>query len=144
LLQPRRRALCLASITGAVLLSTVLVSFSGVTQLAERRSVRSLLRLADTRGDGKLPVLMMQEPQRTAEFYAAGRLTYDAKGEPVVLKNAAQVAQSLPAGGDALVFAPLTLQNSLLASPLLQAETLGVNGDVALLRVRRKNAASTR
>lgn len=134
-----RRALCAGLIVGAILLSSVLLTdFVGVP-LGEGKSVRALLRMADARGYHREAVWQMNTTQRTAEFYAAGRLLYDAKGEPKVFNDALEIARALPAQNAVLVLAPLRSVDQLLQSPKLQSETLGDNGAVALIRVRAAN-----
>lgn len=131
-----RRALCAALVVGAMLFSTgVLTGVAGVP-LGEKTSVRALLHEANRRGyDGEV-VWQMDTTQRTAEFYAARRLLYNADGEPKVWPSAREVARQLPAETSVLLLLPAHRVQEL-APASLHSEMLGDNGDVALVRVHR-------
>lgn len=137
-MRTQSRALCAGLLVGSMLLSAwVLMGTIGVT-IGESKNVRSLLHTARERGYEQEPVWQMDTLQRGAEFYAAGRLLYDAHGEPKQFQDAAEIARALPPQGAVLVLVPLRKANDLIQSPLLQAESLDDNGNVALLRVRRE------
>ena len=68
----------------AVTLLTVLVALQWVApKFAQRESVRDLLRLADARGYGSVPVLAQRSDDRSAQFYAHDRVVYNEEGEPI-------------------------------------------------------------
>lgn len=138
----QRRALCAALVVGAMLFSTsVLTGISGVL-LAEKTSVRALLREAKARGYDREAVWQMDTTQRTAEFYAAGRLLYNPDGEPKVWPDAREVARHLPSGDTVLLLLPAHRVKELAAA--LQIEQLGDNGDVALVRVHHATDSTAR
>jgi len=75
--------------------------------------------------------------ERTAEFYAANRMTYAPNGEPVKLEGVAQVADSARRnGGLVLCFVPLEYQEQLTSYQDIQTEVIGNNGRVSLVAVR--------
>ncbi|MFN2483156.1 MAG: ArnT family glycosyltransferase, partial [Pyrinomonadaceae bacterium] len=76
----RARAACV--VVCASLIAAVLVAGCALAGASRRESVRDLLRLADARGYAGAPVLDLYTIERSAEFYAAGRLVYDDAGEP--------------------------------------------------------------
>lgn len=124
--------------------SLVATTRFGVSR-AERESVRSLFRAADARGYSRLPVVNFDTLERTAQFYAAGRLLYGSDGEPLVYDRPEQVA-ALARKYPVLV---LTIEKEdpknpkknkldierLEALPSIQVERIAVEGDVALVRV---------
>lgn len=134
-----RRVLCACLVAGAMLLSTSILTGVAGVPLAESTGVRGLLRQAQAQGFAGEPLLQMDTLQRTAEFYASGRLLYDGQGEPRVLPDATQVASALRQIPDqaALVLVPVERKGEL-DDGALQSLPLGDNGDVALLHVSLK------
>ena len=63
-------------IAGATLLLVVIVLNCGAARFANRESVRDLLLLADARGYANAPVIAQRSDDRSAEFYAYGRVVY--------------------------------------------------------------------
>jgi hypothetical protein len=105
--------------------------------VARRETVAGLLQLAAARGHVAAPVLNLHTIERTAEFYAAERLLYDAAGEPAKFEGAGQIDEFLRSrGGEALVFVPVEYEDQLGAHASLAAERVGNNGRVALFAVR--------
>jgi 4-amino-4-deoxy-L-arabinose transferase-like glycosyltransferase len=139
LLQAQRRELCAVGIIGAMFLSVTLLTCGAVPPLLERGSMRAMLRVATERGYGNERVLMMETKERTAEYYAAGRLLYDANGEPTRLYGAGQVWNALPPSGSALVLLPLSKIDQLINSSL-QTTMISDNGAIALVRVQKPGA----
>jgi 4-amino-4-deoxy-L-arabinose transferase-like glycosyltransferase len=126
-----------AVVVGAALLTTMLAAGCAVEGIARRETVGELLRLAAARGYVAEPVLNLHTVERTAEFYAAGRLHYDAEGEPVKHEGANQIAEHLSGrSGAALVFVPVEHETQISNYPPLAAERIGDNGRVALYAVR--------
>ncbi len=115
---------------------------------AEHESVRHLFRAADARGYSRLPVVNFDTLERTAQFYAAGRLLYGSDGEPLRFDEPAQIA-ALAHRRPVLV---LTIEKEdkknpqkskrdierLEALPSIQVERIAVQGDVALVRVSER------
>ncbi len=70
-------------IAGATAILVVIVLNFGAMRYAGRESVRDLLLMADARGYANAPVLAQRSDDRSAEFYAYGRVVYGRDGEPV-------------------------------------------------------------
>lgn len=131
----RRPALCVVTLVGATLLTLVMVAaLAPGLGLAGHESVAHLLKKADEEGHGALPVFQLHTLERSAEFYAAGRLSYDAEGRPVKFEGAWQAAEATRAGGGrALVLVPLEFVEQLNAEPSVEKEFIGENGAFALI-----------
>jgi 4-amino-4-deoxy-L-arabinose transferase-like glycosyltransferase len=109
----------------------------GAAAVAQRESVRDLLRIASEKGYGATPVVQLFTDQRTAEFYAAGRLMYRPDGEPMVFEGATQVADAARrSGGTVLCLVPKQYEAELLLYRDVRVEELANNGRVALLVVQ--------
>ena len=107
--------------------------------LARPESVRDLLTAAATRGYGATPVVQLHTVERTAEFYAAGRMMYGTDGEPVKLEGVTQVADAARRnGGVVLCFVPKEYEAQLTSYPSIQAEVIADNGRVSLVAVRAR------
>jgi 4-amino-4-deoxy-L-arabinose transferase-like glycosyltransferase len=133
----RRPALCVVSLVTATLLTVALAAaLAPELHLTRRESVAQLLRRADEQGHRELPVFQLHTLERSAEFYAAGRLEYDAEGQPVKFEGAWQVAEAARrAGGSALVLVPLEFIGQLTAEPEVETRVVGENGAFALVHV---------
>ena len=71
-----------AIFAGTLLL--VLIALQWVApKFAARESVRDLLRLADARGYGNVPVIAQRSDDRSAQFYAHDRVIYNDEGEVI-------------------------------------------------------------
>jgi hypothetical protein len=129
--------LAVALIVLAVLGATDLALHCAVDRFAQRESVRELIRLADARGYGSAPLFALHRIERTAEFYAAGRVAYGPDGEPVRFESAYQVAnQARQTHGPILVIVPVAYIWQLTNIKGMQAEVIGDNGSAAVLVVR--------
>lgn len=134
----RWKDVALALIGSATMLTLVVISGCAAQDVAKRESVRDLLRVADARGYSQTPVFTRSGDDRTAEFYANGRVVYAADGEPVNLDEFDQiVAETRKQGGVALIIVPLDYVEVFRKNP--QVEVLGDNGRVALLAIRVKS-----
>lgn len=103
---------------------------------ARTESVRNLLAAAAARGYGAAPVVQLHTVERTAEFYAAGRMTYGPDGEPVKLEGVAQVGDAARRnGGLVLCFVPMEYEGQLTSYPNIQTEAIANNGRVSLFAV---------
>ncbi len=99
--------------------------------------MRDLLTTAAARGYGAAPIVQYLTIQRTAEFYAAGRISYRPDGEPRMLEGANEVADVAQRnGGLVLCLVPREYEYQLLSYPRVQIEELGNNGRVCLAAVR--------
>ena len=133
LLTERRAAASLALIFATILIPVLLLN-TELIKLTAPLSVRDLLDAANARGYAAAPVYGLGEVDRTAEFYATGRVAYDANGEPVIFENADQVMIEASARGPILVLVPREY-DQLLRLKTLGAEPIGENGRFALIAV---------
>ncbi|HEV2707110.1 MAG TPA: hypothetical protein VGV59_14390, partial [Pyrinomonadaceae bacterium] len=132
-----QRARSAAMVVGCLFLTVMVIAACGLGEVAERDSVRGLLRRADARGYGSLPVVQLHTIERTSEFYAAGRLLYDEHGEPRKFEGTGVVLEAArQRGGRLLVLVPLEELHQVREDPRLESELLGDNGVHALAYVR--------
>jgi 4-amino-4-deoxy-L-arabinose transferase-like glycosyltransferase len=126
----KRRPALLTSIAGAtvVLVLVALSRFAG--PIAQHESVRDLLLLADARGYANVPVLARRGDDRSAEFYAYGRVVYNSKGEPVTFDEIS-LAEARARGGRFVVLIPVEYVENFKGSPTI--EVIGDNGRTAIL-----------
>lgn len=136
----KRRRLCVVMLIVAPMWVVACVAMNGLEQAAEKRSVRALLRKADALGYVNAPVYEMHTIERTAEFYAAGRIAYQANGEPVKLEGPteAEAFARRSAPQAALVIIPLRYLNQLTNDANLNAKIIGDNGTDALVAIEAK------
>ena len=140
LLLAQRRELCAMAVVGATLLTVALIAAGGLLGRATRKeTLGPELNEARAQGLGELHVVNLHEVERTTEFYAAGRLAYDAKGEPVKMEGAFEVEEfARTHGGEALVVVHLREEHQLFEHPPLEAKRVADNGRYALVHVRVK------
>ena len=132
-----RRALCAGTVAGATLLTVAVIVACALGPVARRETTAQLVAEANARGFDKLPVAQLHTIERTAEFYAAGRLAYDAQGEPLKFEGAGDVADfAAPRGGAALVIVPVEVEQQLWQEPRLEPTRVAENGVYALVHVR--------
>jgi 4-amino-4-deoxy-L-arabinose transferase-like glycosyltransferase len=98
--------------------------------IAYRESTRDLLKLADARGYSNVPVLAQRGDDRSAEFYASGRVVYRADGEPQTFDEVSLV-EARKLGGKMLALIPVEHVENFRGSPGI--EIIGDNGKVAIL-----------
>ena len=105
--------------------------------VARRDSVRDLIQTADARGYSSTPVLYLLCDDRTAEFYASGRLAYDSTGEPTRFEGAQDVAASIrQKGGVGLVLIETRWEKQLTDYRAVATEKIADNGWVSIFVVR--------
>jgi hypothetical protein len=105
-------------------------------QFTERQSAKRLLQAADARGYSNAPLYGLQRDDRSPEFYAAGRIVYEADGEPVMYEGLGQiVSESRRRQTTILTMVPLkdVMQFKELSS--MRVDVVGDNGRFALLAV---------
>lgn len=117
-------------IAGATVVLVVIVLNFGALRFANRESVRDLLLLADARGYAGAPVLAQRRDDRSAEFYAHGRVVYGATGEPVTFDEIS-VAEARARGGKFIVLIPVEYVDRFRGQPGI--EIIGDNGRTAVL-----------
>lgn len=111
----------------------------GIEGISRRISIAHALREADARGYDSAPVYNLHTIERTAEYYAAGRLEYGADGEPLRFEGATQVeavtrAQARPV----LVIVPSEYAWQLTTYAPLETEVIDDNGEVTLVAVKAR------
>ena len=136
---PRRRVECAVVVVVVTLLTVMLLVGCALSPVANRMGVRELMLTAESKGYGSASVYQLHTLERTAEFYAAGRLAYDASGEPLKFEGAFQVADAArEMGTTVLVLVPLEYVGQLTGYPALEAQVIGDNGTIALVAANAK------
>jgi 4-amino-4-deoxy-L-arabinose transferase-like glycosyltransferase len=131
----RARSACV--VAAAQLLAAMLAVVCALPVVARRESVRDLLRLADARGYAGVPVLDLYTVERSAEYYAAGRLVYDDAGEPRMFDGTNLVADFADERREpVLVIVPVEYAAQIRAMGVGRAQSMGDNGVHALFVVR--------
>jgi 4-amino-4-deoxy-L-arabinose transferase-like glycosyltransferase len=139
LVWPQRRQLCLWGTIFTALGVVVIITACALAPVAQHNSVRDLLQQADARGYANAPVFYMLVSEHTAEFYASGRLGYDAQGEPIKFDGGWEVEQSArQMNGPLLIITQKQYAWKLVNDPALMVESIGDNGQLALYVVRLK------
>jgi 4-amino-4-deoxy-L-arabinose transferase-like glycosyltransferase len=140
LFTPRKRELAAISVVGATLLTIALVVASGMLgRMTQKETLGRPLAEAAAQGFGELPVVNLHTVERTSEFYAAGRLAYDANGEPLKLEGSGQVAEfARSKGGAALVIVHRNDEHQLFADPALESKRVAFDGRHALVYVKSR------
>jgi 4-amino-4-deoxy-L-arabinose transferase-like glycosyltransferase len=87
----RRISFVLPALAGSILLGIVVVLNCAAPALSQHESTRDLLRLADQRGYSNLRVLALPGDDRSAEFYASGRVIYGPNGEPLPVYDVPEI-----------------------------------------------------
>ena len=137
LLRPQLRKLLFVLIPVATFLAGAVAINCAAPVTARMESVRDLLAAADARGYGTARVVQLHNIERTAEFYAAGRLDYGPDGEPIKLEGVTQVADAArQTGGAVLCFVPTAYESQLTSYQKIHAEGIASNGRVSLVIVR--------
>jgi 4-amino-4-deoxy-L-arabinose transferase-like glycosyltransferase len=139
LASPGSRTQCFAATAFGTLLTVVLLTAFALVPVAERESVRGLLGRADAGGYAGQPVYQLHTIERSSQFYATGRLAYDARGVPRKFEGVFDVMQAVSAaGGRGLVLVPRRYAVQLENVEGLESKYLGDNGQHALVGVRIK------
>jgi len=97
---------------------------------ARRESVKELLALADARGYANSPVIAQRGDDRSAEFYAYGRVIYRADGE-VMTFDEISVDDARARGAKFVVFVSVQYLENYRGAPRI--EIIGDNGHTAVL-----------
>lgn len=136
LFMPRRRVLNFL-LFGVVSLVVSAIALQPARAVANRESVRELMRMAEARGHGAASVFYFLCDDRTAEFYAGGRLAYQPNGEPIRFDGAQELPPAIRAKGqEALVLVETRWEKQLTDYPGVETERIGSNGWVTLFVVR--------
>jgi 4-amino-4-deoxy-L-arabinose transferase-like glycosyltransferase len=133
----RLRRWCALAVIGATFIATVLSLQLVVDKGARGESVRDLVAKASARGYASVPVYELYTVERTAEFYAAGRVARGRDGDVRMFEGAAEIAEAARLeGGTALVLVPINELYQLTDYKALDTEIIGDNGKLALVVVR--------
>ena len=117
-------------IAGATVVLVVIVLNFGAVGYANRESVRDLLLMADARGYADAPVIAQRSDDRSAEFYAYGRVVYGPDGQPVTFDEIT-VDQARARGRKFVVMIPLEYVENIRGVSTI--EVIGDNGKTAVL-----------
>jgi 4-amino-4-deoxy-L-arabinose transferase-like glycosyltransferase len=128
-LRQRKAAVSISIAVATLVLVLIVVNFAAAP-FARHESVRDLLALADARGFANAPVLAQRSDDRSAEFYAYGRVVYGPNGEPVTFDEIS-VDDARARGGRFVVFIPLEYVEHFRGAPGL--ELIGDNGKTAVM-----------
>jgi 4-amino-4-deoxy-L-arabinose transferase-like glycosyltransferase len=120
----------------ATFAALIVVLNCGVASFAARESMRDLIQLADARGYGSTPVYALHQIDRSAEFYAAGRVVYAADGEPVRFESALDILEAARKNrAPILVIVPIEYIYQLTGLTSARTDVIGNNGKLALVGV---------
>ena len=128
-LRPRKIAMPVSIASATVVVVLIALHFFAAP-FANHESLRDLLALADARGYANSPVLAQRGDDRTAEFYAHGRVVYGAHDE-VVTFDEISVDEARAHSDKFVVFIPLEFVENFRGSPKI--EVIGDNGKTAVL-----------
>jgi 4-amino-4-deoxy-L-arabinose transferase-like glycosyltransferase len=133
--QWRARAIqVVAAGTFAIIVITVIAV---VPRFAGSDSVKDLFAVANARGFGSSPVLLLHGVSHNAEFYAPGRILRDTDGKQKKLLGPPDVVRELKTlgGKPALVLVPREYLYQVVQSEYFSKEILGDNGEWVLVSV---------
>jgi len=117
-------------VAGATVVLVVILLNFGATRYANHESVRDLLLMADAHGLAGAPVIAQRSDDRSAEFYAYGRVVYGPSGEPVTFDEIT-VDEARARGGKFVVMIPLEYVENVRG--VSTVEVIGDNGKTAVL-----------
>lgn len=134
----RLRQWCAALVIMAMFTATLLALALVLDEGARGESVRDLIAQASERGYASAPVFELHTIERTAEFYAAGRVVRGANNDIMKFEGVPEIAEAVRqrGGGPALVILPVEFVRLLTGYAPLKSEVIGDNGQVALVAVR--------
>jgi 4-amino-4-deoxy-L-arabinose transferase-like glycosyltransferase len=136
LARPQIRKALFILISLALLITSAVGLRCAAPLLARPESVRDLLAAASACGYQTTPVVQLHTIERTAEFYAANRITYGPDGEPVKFEGVSQVADiARQNGGLVLCFVPKQYEGQLTSYANARTEVIADNGRVSLVAV---------
>ena len=131
-----RRTVSALLVVFATFAALIVALNCGVASFATRESMRDLIQLSNARGYGSAPVYALHQIDRSAEFYAAGRVVYASDGEPVRFESALDVLEAARRNhAPILVIVPIEFIYQLTAFPTAQVDVVGNNGRLALVGV---------
>lgn len=132
-----RRLLAAGSIVCALFLMIITGLTCGIKEVSRDLSVASALEEAARRGYASTPVYHLHNIERTAEYYAAGRLRYGADGQPLRFEGVREVEDAArKEGGTILVIVPSEYSAQLTTYAPLETEIIEDRGGRSLVAVR--------
>jgi hypothetical protein len=136
ILWTHRRTVSIGLATFTTFVAVILALNCGVASFATRESMRDLLQLANARGYASAPVYALHQIDRSAEFYAAGRVVYTSDGEPVRFESAFDILEAARTNrSPILAIVPLEYIYQLTELPSARVDVIGNNGKLALVGV---------
>lgn len=135
-----RRAAFVKTLAMTTFVVVVGIIIFALPRFADMDSVKGLIGAAAERGYRTEKVLTLHAVSHNAEFYAAGRLLRDETGRQKRLLGPSEVLAEIrkTPTGNALVLVPLEYLRQLTESPLLQADVIRNNGELAIVHVRAR------
>jgi len=113
------------------------IAIHSTNAITSRQCVRDLIATANENGYSSTPVFLMLSDDRTAEFYAGGRLAYQPDGEPIRFDGARELGDAIrQRGGVALVIIETRWEKQLTDYTVVQAERIGSNGTSTVFAVQ--------
>lgn len=135
ILSARYMTLALLFVAMATVLSLGGMLRFAAFDFAKKESVRDVLAVADSRGFGDAPIFIRRGSDRTAEFYASGRVVYGPDGEPERLEEVAEmVLEAKRRGRRILILIPVEDLEPYRKSN--NFEILADNGNLAVLATK--------
>lgn len=109
-------------------------------RFAEADSVKTLIQAADERGYASSRVLTLHMVSYNAEYYAAGRLLRNDRGQQIMLEGAQLVLEEARKHAEkpVLVLVPIAHVSQLTDYDRVTAEVIRDNGDIAIVAVAAK------
>jgi 4-amino-4-deoxy-L-arabinose transferase-like glycosyltransferase len=128
----RTQSLAILSVAASVIIAVLVILNCGATDVVRRESTRDLLRLADARGYSNLRVLAIPGDDRSAQFYASGRVIYGSDGEPESVYDAPHIVAEARQRREKLL-AFIEVRDLSLYRRTPGVEIIGDNGNLALV-----------
>ena len=128
----RMQSFALLSVAASVIFALVIILNYGARDVVRRESTRDLLRLADAQGYSNLRVLALPGDDRSAQFYASGRVIYGSDGEVKSVYGASQVVAEARQQHEKLL-AFIEVRDLSLYRGKPGVEIIGDNGKQALV-----------
>lgn len=132
---------CAWTIIASTMLTLAFAVGFATDEASNRFSIREQLREASVRGYADAPLVTLYALDRTAEFYAANRIIYDANGEPRGFGDVGEIARFMKEKNLSQVLL-MTNHNGLPQlrdSSELSFEIIGSNSEVTLAGMKIKN-----
>jgi len=136
----KSKRLAIATLGVAVPVTFSLALNSGAEKIAADHSTRDLFARAAEKGYAAAPVYQLHEIDRGAQFYAAGRLAYDAGGEPLKFEGAFEVVEAAHQKRErVLVVVPVRFVGQLTGLSDAEVEVIAANSEFAIVAVKARD-----